>query len=47
MRVTGIITCHNYGDFVAEAIHSFFIQDHVDKRLVVIETPSGAPTYSR
>lgn len=41
MRVTGVITCRNYGDFVTDAIRSFVRQDYRPKRLIVLDDASS------
>jgi glycosyltransferase involved in cell wall biosynthesis len=41
VRVTGVITCRNYGDFVTDAVRSFIRQDYRPRRLVVIDDASS------
>jgi glycosyltransferase involved in cell wall biosynthesis len=41
MRVTGIITCRNYADFVGGAIESFALQEYEPKNLVVVDDGSS------
>ncbi len=40
MRIAVIITCHNYGDLVADAIRSVFEQGYADRRIVVVDDAS-------
>src|SRR4051812_11972409 len=43
-RVDAIITCHNYGRFLGEAIESVLAQSHPDVTVVVVDDNSGDET---
>jgi glycosyltransferase involved in cell wall biosynthesis len=47
MRVTGVITCHNYGDYVTSAIDSFYAQDYEPKQLVVVDDGSSDDSWEK